>query len=69
MNMPAQEPIPKADEADWVEQTVEVTDDSGVDEYPYTPHDDGPDTEEELIPASSARPVRAEHTEPVSPTR
>ncbi|AFA75490.1 hypothetical protein GPOL_c44880 [Gordonia polyisoprenivorans VH2] len=56
MNMPAQEPIPKADEADWVEQTVEVTDDSGVEEYPYTPHDDGPDTEAELIPGEQRAP-------------
>ncbi|MEE4023011.1 hypothetical protein V1Y59_07980 [Gordonia sp. PKS22-38] len=48
--MTVNDPIPSADDADFLEQSIEV--DTGDEEYPATPHDHVDDESEVMAPVS-----------------
>ncbi|MEE3850392.1 hypothetical protein VZC37_08600 [Gordonia sp. LSe1-13] len=48
--MTVNDPLPSADDADLIEQSIEV--DSGDEEYPATPHDFIEDESEAFAPVS-----------------
>ncbi|MXP22197.1 hypothetical protein GIY30_12675 [Gordonia sp. HNM0687] len=48
--MTVNDPIPSADDADLIEQSIDV--DAGDDEYPATSHDSVSDEDEAIAPVS-----------------